>query len=106
MATLTTERARSMGRIGAAVNLSRRDGRELAAHARASYDRKLREQVDPDGTLDDAEVERRVKALRRAHALRMARKAVAVRAAKAAASGKVQCPMCGRWHWPDATTSA
>lgn len=61
-----------VAQIAAAERWGRTTDRTAAtAPARAGLRAKYARQVDPDGTLDPAEVERRVEQLHRAHMLRM-----------------------------------
>lgn len=69
-------------RIAAAERWGRTSDRTAAtAPARAGLRAKYAREVDPDGTLDPAECERRVDHLIRAHMLRMTLKAKAARRA-------------------------
>jgi hypothetical protein len=70
------------GRIGAYTTHSRHDPHALTANARAAFLASFEAQVDPDGTLPDAERRRRAEAARRAHYARMALKSAEARRAE------------------------
>jgi hypothetical protein len=70
-----------IAQIAAAERWGRTPDRTAAtAPARAGLRAKYAREIDPDGTLDSAELERRVDHLMRAHMLRMSRAAKAARA--------------------------
>lgn len=70
----------TIARIAAAERWGRTPDRAAAtAPARAGLRAKFAREVDPDGRLDVAELERRVDSLMRAHMLRMSLKAKAAR---------------------------
>jgi hypothetical protein len=97
---LSKHQRREAGRLGGLATSAQYDSRALAANARSTFAAQLRMEADPMGTLDEAEVVRRVKALRKLHALKMAHRSAEVRAQRA---GKVRCVGCGRWHKPAAS---
>ena len=59
-------------RVGAHTLHSRYDSRELTAPARAAFLAGFEQQVDPEGTLPEAERQRRAEHARKAHFTRMA----------------------------------
>lgn len=59
-------------RIAAHTLHSKRDSREITSAARATFLQKFEQQVDPDGTLPEAERQRRAAAAKRAHFTRLA----------------------------------
>lgn len=69
---LTSERARTIGRIGAHVTHSRYAGEELTAAARIAFLARFEREVDPDGVLDSAERSRRAEHAKRAYFSRLA----------------------------------
>lgn len=76
-----------MAQIAAAERWGRTPDRTAATEpARAGLRAKFAREVDPDGTLDAAELERRVDSLVRAHMLRMTLAAKAARRAKGGGS--------------------
>jgi heme oxygenase len=77
--------AAQLGRIGGLTTISRHGAEKVAARARAGGWRRFLEQVDPDGTLPEAEREQRAQAAQRAHMARIAR--LSVQARKKRASG-------------------
>jgi hypothetical protein len=60
------------GRIGAAVVHSRHDSRELTANARAAFEKRFLDEVDPDRLLPVEERNRRALHARRAYFTRLA----------------------------------
>lgn len=77
-----------VARIAAAERWGRTPDRTAAtAPARAGLRAKYAREVDPNGNLDPAEVERRVDSLMRAHMLRMSLAAKAERRRKQEAAG-------------------
>jgi hypothetical protein len=76
-----------IARVAAAERWARTSDRTAATQpARDGHRARFRRQVDPDGTLDPAERERRVDALMTAHLLRMSLRAKQARARRKAAS--------------------
>jgi len=74
-----------IARIAAAERWGRTTDRTAAtAKARAGLRAKYALEIDPDGRLDQVELDRRVDSLMKAHMLRMSRAAVAARAKKKA----------------------
>jgi hypothetical protein len=74
-----------IAKIAAAERWGRTVDRTAAtAPARAGLRAKFAREIDPDGTLDEIERERRVDSLVQAHMLRMSRKAAAARSARRA----------------------
>ena len=71
------------GRIGAYVTHSRYDPRETTANARRSFMERFYREVDPDGSLPEAERERRATAARSAYFHRLALKSARARKARA-----------------------
>lgn len=63
------------------------DRTAATAPARAGLRAKYAREVDPDGRLDGAELERRVDSLMRAHMLKMSRAAAKARAARKTSGG-------------------
>ncbi len=61
-----------MGRMGGLAKAARHDPAEGTRAARAAFDQKFLDEVDPDKTLPPEERTRRAKALRRLHFLKMA----------------------------------
>src|SRR5687768_1678993 len=61
------------GRIGAYARLARHDPKSLTENARAAFLTKFEREVDPDGTLPEAERKRRAEYARKAHFARLAR---------------------------------
>jgi len=61
-----------MGRIGGLAKAARHDPVEGTRAARAAFDQKFLDEVDPDRILPPEERDRRAKALRRMHFLKMA----------------------------------
>lgn len=84
----TTPDERSLvARIAAAERWGRTSDRSAAtAPARAGLRAKFAREIDPDGKLDAAELERRVDQLHHAHMMRMSLAATRARRLKAAAS--------------------
>ena len=77
-----------IAQIAAAERWGRTADRSAAtAPARAGLRAKFAREVDPNGVLDPAELERRVDHLVRAHMLRMSRAAAQARRAKAGGRG-------------------
>jgi len=70
------------GRIGAFVTHSRHDPRETTKNARATFLARFEEEVDPEGTLSEAERTRRAEAARRAYFARLALKSAQARRLK------------------------
>src|SRR5688500_6587745 len=68
----TAEMARR-GRIGAYPRLAKHDPKDLTENARAAFLTKFEREVDPDGTLPEAERKRRAEYARKAHFARLAR---------------------------------
>lgn len=80
MSARTPEERTLVAQIAAAERWGRTPDRSAAtAPARAGLRAKYAREVDPNGTLDPAEVERRVDSLMRAHMLRMTLAAKAAR---------------------------
>jgi|RhiMethySRZTD1v2_1073278.scaffolds.fasta_scaffold906320_3 hypothetical protein len=80
MPARTPEERILVARIAAAERWGRTKDRTAAtADMRAGWRAKLAREVDPDGTMPPAEVERRVDDLVRAHMLRMSLKAKSAR---------------------------
>jgi len=69
--------------IAAYSRWSREDPAENAARGQRGLVDKFRREVDPDGTLPEAERERRAQCAYRAHMLRVANASVAARKARA-----------------------
>jgi len=83
MAARTPEDRSLVAQIAAAERWGRTPDRTAAtAPARAGLRAKFAREVDPDGTLEPVERERRVDHLVRAHMLRMSLRAKAARLAK------------------------
>lgn len=77
-----------VAQIAAAERWGRTADRTAAtAPARAGLRAKYAREVDPDGRLDPAELERRVDSLMRAHMLKMSRAAAKARAARKPSGG-------------------
>src|SRR3954467_7644157 len=68
------------GRIGAFVTHSRHDPRETTAKARAAFLARFEREVDPEGSLPEAERRRRAEHARKAHFARLALKSARTRA--------------------------
>lgn len=84
--SLTPEERAMRARIAADTRWAIEPDRSKATSpARAGMRRKFELQVDPDGTMPPAEVERRVNSLMRAHMTRMSLAAAKARRAKKAA---------------------
>ena len=66
--------------IAAHILHSRYDSRELTAPARAAFDQKFLDQVDPSGLLPEGERKRRAAHLRRAYFQKLALKSAQARA--------------------------
>jgi len=60
-----------LGRLGAYSQHAKHDVRETTRAARAARDQKFIDEVDPEGTLDPAERDRRVVAARKAYFTRI-----------------------------------
>ena len=73
-------------RIAALTRVAREGGTAVSAPARAKFDEKFVDQVDPDRVLSDDERARRVSALRRAYFLGLAAKSADVRRRKSEAA--------------------
>jgi hypothetical protein len=72
--------ARSVAaRIGGLTRASLYDGKEVTANARAGFLRRFELQVDPEGTLPEAERSRRAEAALRAHMLKLAARSAEAR---------------------------
>lgn len=67
------------GRIGAYVQKSRHDPRELTKAGRAAFLAKFEEQVDPERKLPEAERKRRAEAAHRAHMISLSFKSAEAR---------------------------
>jgi hypothetical protein len=67
--SLSPAQARQVGRIGGLRRAALNDSVELARQGQAGLRRRLLAEVDPDGSLDAAERERRVQRALRAHML-------------------------------------
>lgn len=80
---LTPEQRRLSAQIAANARWSREDGHANAARARAGLRAKFEREVDPDGTLDEAERMRRADCAERAHMQRMALKSARARRERA-----------------------
>ena len=70
--SLTPERARLLGRLGAYAHHSRHDARESTAAARAAFVSKFEREVDPTCELEESERLRRAECARKAHFARLA----------------------------------
>lgn len=70
------------GRIGAAVLHATHDSRELTKPARAAFQGRFEKEVDPDGTLPEAERKRRAEHAKTAYFARLALKSAEARRAK------------------------
>ena len=68
--------------IAAHILHSRYDSRELTAPARAAFDQKFLDQVDPSGLLPEGERKRRAAHLRRAYFQKLALRSAEVRRAR------------------------
>lgn len=80
MPARTPEERSLVARIAAAERWGRTPDRVAATlPARTGLRAKFAREIDPDGTLDPAEVERGVEQLLRAHMMRMSLKATAAR---------------------------
>jgi hypothetical protein len=75
------------GRIGAHVTHSRHDSHELTRHAREAFLSSFEHQVDPNGTLPEAERQRRAEHARKAHMTRLALQSARVRSSKETGPG-------------------
>lgn len=83
MPARTPEERSLIAQIAVAERWGRTTDRTAATEpARAGLRAKYAREVDPDGKLDPAELERRVDSLMKAHMLRMTRAAQAARRAK------------------------
>lgn len=80
MTMSTSERAR----IAALTRHSRGDTLEATAPARAAFEARFSNEVDPDGRLQPDERARRAKRAMRAHMLRLAARSAEARAKRAA----------------------
>jgi hypothetical protein len=69
--SLTPQERTLRGRLGAYLLHARRDPRETTAAARAAFDRRFLDEVDPDRRLPEAERVRRAAAARKAHFTRL-----------------------------------
>jgi len=79
-----TPAERSMrARIAAYSLHAKRDPRETTAPARAAFLARFEHQVDPDGSLPDAERRRRAEAARKAHFTKLALRSAQARRARA-----------------------
>jgi hypothetical protein len=72
--------------IGAHALHSQYDSRELTANARAKFDQRFLDEVDPDGVLPKTERDRRVHHARKAYFAKLAYMSAKVRAARKAGS--------------------
>ena len=63
-----------MARLGAYSMHAKHDSHRIAANARRGFLAKFEREVDPDGTLDPADRERRARSAMRAHMTRIAMK--------------------------------
>lgn len=91
MSQLTAEHRSLRAQIAAAERWGRTKDRTAAtAPARAGLRAKYAREVDPDGRMDPAEVERRVDSLMRAHMLRMTLKAKQARQRAAEATSTAE----------------
>lgn len=70
--TLTSERAREIGRIGGHKLHATHDSRDIGRRAQAGLWSKFLREADPDGKLPIEERERRAYHLRQAHFARLA----------------------------------
>jgi hypothetical protein len=87
----TPEERSLVAQIAAAERWGRTPDRVAATvPARAGLRAKFAREIDPDGTLDPAEVDRGVEQLLRAHMLRMSLKAKAVRREAREAAGTAE----------------
>lgn len=87
MPARTPEDRTLVAQIAAAERWGRTPDRTAAtAPARAGLRAKFAREIDPDGTLDPVELERRVDSLQRAHMLRMSLAAKAARRRKGGGS--------------------
>ncbi|MCX6022227.1 MAG: hypothetical protein NTZ05_10950 [Chloroflexi bacterium] len=81
------------GRIRAHRLHATHDSREITANARAAFMDRFQREVDPDGTLPEAERERRAEHAKKAHFARLAHQSAQTRrsrkAKKNAVTGKV-----------------
>lgn len=83
---MSPEEARQRGRLGALAKHARHNPDEDAAKARAAFDQRFLDEVDPDRLLPDEERVRRAKYARRLFYARLSAAGVAARRRKAAAS--------------------
>jgi len=84
MTDLTSEQRVMRAKIAADTRWAREPDRARATEpARRGLRAKLEREIDPDGTMPPAEVERRVDSLMRAHVTRMSLAASKARRAKA-----------------------
>lgn len=74
------------GRIGAYALHAHHDPRQTTAKARATFLARFLDEVDPDGTLPEAERLRRAASARKAYFARLALKSARARARKATRS--------------------
>jgi len=94
---LTGSSASSWGRMGAHLMHSKHDARETTAAARRGFLQRFERQVDPDGTLSEAERKRRAEHALHAHMQQLAsRSAIARSKRKTQPSAQLipACPWC------------
>ncbi len=85
--SLTPEQRTLRARIAASVRWSREDPSATAARGQAGLIDRFRREVDPDGTLPEAERERRAQSAYRAHMSRLALASSKARGARKAGGG-------------------
>jgi hypothetical protein len=76
-----------LGRLGAYSQHAKYDVRETTKAARAARDQKFINEVDPEGTLDPAERDRRVAAARKAYFTRISLLSAEARRSRASTNG-------------------
>jgi hypothetical protein len=81
--SLSPEQRSMRARMGGLATAARHDSRELIRPARAAFDQKFLDEVDPDRSLPEDERNRRVAAARRLHFTKMAFRSAQVRKARA-----------------------
>ena len=93
LATVLTPEQRTLrGAIAANVRWSREDPAVNAARGQAGLIEKFRREVDPGGTLPEAERERRAQSAYRAHFQRLALASSKARGARKAGAGHAATP--------------
>jgi hypothetical protein len=83
-ATFTREQRRLRARLGAYAQQAAHDTRETTKNARLAFNQRFLDQVDPDGTLPEAERVRRALAARKAYFAGLALRSSTARRRRAA----------------------